>query len=427
VQSRSPSRLWHVPCCYDAPCATSRAVFEHVCLWRPALVFGGALLRPAGPARASKAHLHRARWFTAAMVPGLYPRHRARLRVEHRCTSPTACLPGQQLAGGRHVVPADHVFRRGIRRVLFSGSMSSPDRGSSHGLMCGRSRRIVLNPRPASRPLPRRARVLCAMLAAPLRRRGGAPPHPGARSFASARSVVGQKVPSRLSPSASMTDARVCRSVHGSLTWKPGAAPREVRRVARMLVAVPRAGCDRLASRSCTLHRACFPCPMRPTVVAAPVKRVRARPPRRPEAATCAPRYTFPSRPRSSGRSRTLARDDCGAPVAFLRACASAVACRDGSRRWPRVGSTPFMWSLASLAGPPLAAASSSRALLSHRRLLVPVAVTFLAPARDPSVSGRCILRSRFRHSSVTAAVLAAFAWPGGCVPLARARLRDAD
>jgi cytochrome c oxidase assembly factor CtaG len=61
--------LWHVPRLYDAA-AENRwiHVLEHVCFVAPALVFWGALL-DAPPVRARIDHLHRAVWFTAAMIP----------------------------------------------------------------------------------------------------------------------------------------------------------------------------------------------------------------------------------------------------------------------------------------------------------------------------------------------------------------------
>jgi putative membrane protein len=62
--------VWHVPPLYDAAVRSESVhVFEHVCFVAPALVFWGALL-DAPPVRARIDHLHRALWFTAAMVPG---------------------------------------------------------------------------------------------------------------------------------------------------------------------------------------------------------------------------------------------------------------------------------------------------------------------------------------------------------------------
>jgi putative membrane protein len=61
--------LWHVPQLYDAAVENEWIhVFEHVCFVVPALVFWGALLG-APPVRARIDHLHRAIWFTAAMIP----------------------------------------------------------------------------------------------------------------------------------------------------------------------------------------------------------------------------------------------------------------------------------------------------------------------------------------------------------------------
>jgi putative membrane protein len=61
--------LWHVPQLYDAAAQNEWIhVFEHVCFFVPALVFWGALLE-APPVRARIDHLHRAVWFTAAMIP----------------------------------------------------------------------------------------------------------------------------------------------------------------------------------------------------------------------------------------------------------------------------------------------------------------------------------------------------------------------
>ena len=61
--------VWHVPRLYDAAARTEWIhVVEHVCFAGPALVFWGALLG-APPVRARIGHLHRAIWFTAAMIP----------------------------------------------------------------------------------------------------------------------------------------------------------------------------------------------------------------------------------------------------------------------------------------------------------------------------------------------------------------------
>ena len=61
--------VWHVPALYDAAAESEWIhVFEHVCFVVPALVFWGALL-DAAPVRARIDHLHRAIWFTAAMIP----------------------------------------------------------------------------------------------------------------------------------------------------------------------------------------------------------------------------------------------------------------------------------------------------------------------------------------------------------------------
>lgn len=61
--------LWHVPRLYDAAVRDEGIhVLEHVCFFVPALVFWGALL-DAPPVRARIDHLHRAMWFTAAMIP----------------------------------------------------------------------------------------------------------------------------------------------------------------------------------------------------------------------------------------------------------------------------------------------------------------------------------------------------------------------
>ena len=62
--------VWHVPPLYDAAVRSESVhVFEHVCFVAPALVFWGALL-DAPPVRSRIDQLHRALWFTAAMVPG---------------------------------------------------------------------------------------------------------------------------------------------------------------------------------------------------------------------------------------------------------------------------------------------------------------------------------------------------------------------
>jgi len=61
--------LWHVPRLYDAAAGSEWIhIVEHVCFVAPALVFWGALL-DAPPVRARIDHLHRAIWFTAAMIP----------------------------------------------------------------------------------------------------------------------------------------------------------------------------------------------------------------------------------------------------------------------------------------------------------------------------------------------------------------------
>jgi cytochrome c oxidase assembly factor CtaG len=61
--------IWHVPQLYDAAARTEWVhVLEHVCFVAPALVFWGALL-DAPPVRARIDDLHRAIWFTAAMIP----------------------------------------------------------------------------------------------------------------------------------------------------------------------------------------------------------------------------------------------------------------------------------------------------------------------------------------------------------------------
>jgi putative membrane protein len=61
--------IWHVPRLYDAAAENEWIhVLEHVCFVAPALVFWGALLE-APPVRARIDHLHRAIWFTAAMIP----------------------------------------------------------------------------------------------------------------------------------------------------------------------------------------------------------------------------------------------------------------------------------------------------------------------------------------------------------------------
>jgi putative membrane protein len=61
--------VWHVPQLYDAAARTEWIhVLEHICFVLPALVFWGALL-DTPPVRARIDHLHRAIWFTAAMVP----------------------------------------------------------------------------------------------------------------------------------------------------------------------------------------------------------------------------------------------------------------------------------------------------------------------------------------------------------------------
>jgi putative membrane protein len=62
--------LWHVPQLYDAAARNEWIhVLEHVCFVVPALVFWGALLG-APPVRARIDDLHRALWFTVAMIPG---------------------------------------------------------------------------------------------------------------------------------------------------------------------------------------------------------------------------------------------------------------------------------------------------------------------------------------------------------------------
>jgi putative membrane protein len=62
--------VWHVPQLYDAAARNEWIhVLEHVSFVLPALVFWGALL-DAPPVRARIDHLHRAVWFTAAMIPG---------------------------------------------------------------------------------------------------------------------------------------------------------------------------------------------------------------------------------------------------------------------------------------------------------------------------------------------------------------------
>jgi putative membrane protein len=61
--------IWHVPQLYDAAARDEWIhVLEHVSFVVPALVFWGALL-DAPPVRARIDHLHRAIWFTAAMIP----------------------------------------------------------------------------------------------------------------------------------------------------------------------------------------------------------------------------------------------------------------------------------------------------------------------------------------------------------------------
>ncbi|HET8752209.1 MAG TPA: cytochrome c oxidase assembly protein [Gaiellaceae bacterium] len=61
--------VWHVPQLYDAAARNEWIhVLEHVCFVAPALVFWGALL-DAPPVRARIDDLHRAVWFTAAMIP----------------------------------------------------------------------------------------------------------------------------------------------------------------------------------------------------------------------------------------------------------------------------------------------------------------------------------------------------------------------
>jgi putative membrane protein len=61
--------VWHVPQLYDAAVGSEWIhILEHLCFVVPALVFWGALLE-AAPVRARIDHLHRAVWFTAAMVP----------------------------------------------------------------------------------------------------------------------------------------------------------------------------------------------------------------------------------------------------------------------------------------------------------------------------------------------------------------------
>ena len=61
--------IWHVPQLYDAAAGSEWIhVLEHVCFVAPALGFWGALL-DAAPVRARIDHLHRAVWFTAAMIP----------------------------------------------------------------------------------------------------------------------------------------------------------------------------------------------------------------------------------------------------------------------------------------------------------------------------------------------------------------------
>ena len=61
--------IWHVPQLYDAAARNEWIhVLEHVSFVAPALVFWGALL-DAPPVRARTDDLHRAIWFTAAMLP----------------------------------------------------------------------------------------------------------------------------------------------------------------------------------------------------------------------------------------------------------------------------------------------------------------------------------------------------------------------
>jgi cytochrome c oxidase assembly factor CtaG len=61
--------IWHVPQLYDAAARNEWIhVLEHLCFVAPALVFWGALL-DAPPVRARIDNLHRAVWFTAAMLP----------------------------------------------------------------------------------------------------------------------------------------------------------------------------------------------------------------------------------------------------------------------------------------------------------------------------------------------------------------------
>ncbi len=68
VQSATVA-IWHVPQLYDAAARNEWIhVFEHVCFVAPALVFWGALL-DMPPVRARIDDLHRAIWFTVAMIP----------------------------------------------------------------------------------------------------------------------------------------------------------------------------------------------------------------------------------------------------------------------------------------------------------------------------------------------------------------------
>jgi cytochrome c oxidase assembly factor CtaG len=61
---------WHVPQLYDAAVRNEGVhLLEHICFFAPALVFWGALLE-APPVRARADDLHRAVYFTAALVPG---------------------------------------------------------------------------------------------------------------------------------------------------------------------------------------------------------------------------------------------------------------------------------------------------------------------------------------------------------------------
>ena len=101
--------VWHVPQLYDAAVRHEWVhVLEHVCFVVPALVFWGALLG-APPVRARIDDLHRAIWFTAAMIPSWIL-----AMVLAFATAPVYAvypsLTDQQLAAGVMWVPGSLTF-----------------------------------------------------------------------------------------------------------------------------------------------------------------------------------------------------------------------------------------------------------------------------------------------------------------------------